>query len=339
MIADGNTEDPPQRGPRSQCAACGARAVRSFLLRRGVPLLRCSRCGLGWWNWPPFDPRRFYDRDYFQSADAAKGYDDYRALEAGARATARARLRRMASLCGGRRAAGRREMLEVGCGTGCFLCEARAAGWDARGIEVSSYAVARARERGLSVTCAAIEDIELARSAYDGIALWDVIEHLRDPASLLRALGRALRPGGVLALSTGDITSLCARLSGPRWHLFNLPEHLYFFSPQALRRILGAAGLRLGRVVREVNWVPMAYLLERIRKSAATNRNRSSPHEPVKDEHRARIRNGLIDRLVVPATLFDVLGVYALRDFPSRTGERALDARQAPISASPDAGR
>ena len=71
---------------------------------------------MGWWNWQPFDPHRFYDRDYFQSADAAKGYDDYRALEAGARATARARLRRMASLCGGSAASGRRELLEVGSG-------------------------------------------------------------------------------------------------------------------------------------------------------------------------------------------------------------------------------
>lgn len=318
MIGESKPEDDPERGSRSRCAACGARAVRTLLLRPGVPLLRCPRCGLGWWDWPPFDPKRFYDRDYFQSADVAKGYDDYRALESGARATARARLRRMASLCGGNAAAGRREMLEVGCGTGCFLRQAHAAGWNARGVEVSPYAVERARERGLSVTCAAAEDIELGRSTYDGIALWDVIEHVRDPAGLVRALGCALRPGGVLALSTGDITSLCARLSGRRWHLFNLPEHLYFFSPQALRRILGAAGLRLCRVVREVNWVPMAYLLERLRKSAPTIRNRSSRNGPAKDEHGTRGRNRLIERLVVPATLFDVLGVYAVRNPPGR---------------------
>jgi hypothetical protein len=108
-----------------------------------------------------------------------------------------------------------------------------------------------------------------------------------------------VRPGGVVALSTGDITSLCARLSGPRWHLFNLPEHLFFFSPPALWRLLRRAGCQVRRITREVQWVPLAYVLERLRKPL-----RNSP--PAKRRRRA-------PSWVVPATLFDILGVYAIR--------------------------
>jgi SAM-dependent methyltransferase len=266
-------------------------------LSDSVWLQQCPRCRLGWWDWPAFDPVAFYNQSYFQSADAAKGYDDYAALETGLRRTAHARLRRITRLAG---VSGGRRLLDIGCGTGAFLDEARRQGWDVRGVEVSAYAVEQARRRGLEVVHGPIEDFLPAAHAYDCVTLWDAIEHVRDPLGVLQAAGRALRPGGVLALSTGDVTSLCARLTGPRWHLFTLPEHLYFFSPAALNRLLARAGCRMTRIAREVNWLPVAYLFERLRKSF-----RSLGRLPVPNAIRAAI---------LPATLFDVLGVYAVRD-------------------------
>lgn len=279
------------------CVACGARPTTGFALRNGAPLLRCPGCGLGWWSWPAFEPAEFYDADYFQSDRAPKGYNDYRSLEAGVRRTARARLKRIARLI---RPPGR--LFEIGCGTGVFLDEARAAGWQVAGLEVSHYAAAVARQRGLDVQAVGIEQLAPDHAeTCDCVALWDVIEHLRDPAGALRAAVRLLRPGGVLALSTGDLGSWCARLSGPRWHLFNLPEHLFFFTRPALARLVAAAGAQVRTMVNEVNWVPMAYLSERLAKSLR-GATAASPAGP-----RAW------SRWVVPATLFDVVGVYSVR--------------------------
>jgi len=290
-----------------RCIVCGIPPRTSFRLADGVRLLRCPRCELGWWDWPAFEPSAFYDRDYFQSERVARGYDDYASLEAGLRRTARARLHRLARLM---RARGRnitepRRLLDIGCGTGVFLDEARRAGWTVRGLEVSPYAAAEADRRDLFVTCAAVEQVELEPVAFDVVTLWDVLEHLRDPVAVLRRVAGALRPGGVLALSTGDVTSLCARLSGVRWHLFNLPEHLFFFSPRCLVRLLRRVGCRVCRMGREVNWVPAAYVLERVRKSLGWPARWS------------RWAGGW----VLPATVFDVLGVYAIR-----TGEAARGA-------------
>ena len=256
---------------------------------------------MAWWPWPAFDPAAFYDRDYFQSMGAAKGYADYASLEPGLRRTARARLRRIERLIGADAAPlPPPRLLEIGCGVGVFLDEARRRGWEATGLEVSAYAAGAARRRGLDVQCAAIEDAALEHGRYDCVSLWDVIEHLRDPCAALARAADALRPGGVLALSTGDVTSLCARLSGPRWHLFNLPEHLFFFSPGSLRRMLAAAGCRLHRVTREVYWAPLSYLAQRAEKTLG----------PVRMARRLSARAA---RWPLPATLFDVLGVYALR--------------------------
>jgi len=291
--------------PPGACPACGADPRPGVRLEGAVQLRQCPRCLLAWWDWSAFDPAQFYDVDYFQSAFQPKGYDDYAGLEEGLARTARARLRRLARWGGGWSA--RRRLLEIGCGTGVFLDAARRAGWQTEGIEVSLYAAEAARRRGHVVSCQAAELVDLPAAAYDCVAMWDVLEHVRDPAGVLRRAAAALRPGGVLALSTGDVTSLCARLSGRRWHLYNLPEHLFFFSPTALRLLLSRAGCRVVRIAREVNWVPVGYLLERLRKSLL----RPAPSRPRRVERRSGARFRPFQ--VVPATLGDVLGVYALR--------------------------
>jgi SAM-dependent methyltransferase len=290
-----------ESGPAPQvCIACGHAPRPTFRLSNGAWLLRCPRCLLGWWAWPPFDPGAFYDQDYFQSGAQPKGYDDYAGLEAGVARTALGRLRRIARFAPPR-VGDRRRLLEIGCGPGVFLASARDAGWEAAGVEVSAYAADQARRRGFDVICQPIEELQLATAAYDCVALWDVIEHLRDPVGVLDAAARALRPGGVLALSTGDVTALCARLSGPRWHLYSIPEHLYFFSPSALTRLLARSGCRVVRITREVYWAPVTYLCERLQKSLGW---------PASAARRiARLRGW-----VLPATLGDVLGVYAVRN-------------------------
>lgn len=263
-------------------------------LATGDRLRRCPRCLLQWWDWPSIDPSAFYDRDYFQSASVERGYDDYAALEPSLRRTARGRVAAVRRM---RPRAGR--LLDVGCGTGTFLEAARAAGWQARGVEVSPYAAEQALRRGLDVECGAIESTVTRPGEYDVITLWDVIEHLSQPARTLSTLSAALRPGGLLALSTGDVTSLCARLSGPWWHLYTLPEHLFFYSPESLRRLMRRAGLAPFRVTHDVTWFTIGYLWERLGKTVFRRRVPALPAAAA--------------RMSVPATLLDVVTVYGLK--------------------------
>jgi 2-polyprenyl-3-methyl-5-hydroxy-6-metoxy-1,4-benzoquinol methylase len=270
---------------------------------------------MGWWDWSDFDAASFYDESYFQSAAAQRGYDDYDSLEPGLRRTARTRLRalrRAAADSGASRkttgpgALDRSRLFDVGCGTGVFLDEARRGGFETAGLEVSAYAAERARARGLNVQCGAVDDFAPAPGSFDAITMWDVIEHLKHPAATVDRLARALRPGGVLALSTGDLGSLCARISGRRWHLFNLPEHLYFFTPRSLRSLLRRAGLAVSFVRRELTWFPASYLVERLCKFGLAPRVRSEP--------------GPLRRLTLPATLLDIVSVYAAKPMAGGNG-------------------
>src|SRR5207237_5877578 len=77
---------------------------------------------------------------------------------------------------------------------------------------------------------------------WDAVVMLDTIEHLRRPLRALRRLHAATRPGGVLLLTTGDARSIMARVCGRYWRLMTPPEHLFFFDPASLTRLLVPAG-------------------------------------------------------------------------------------------------
>jgi SAM-dependent methyltransferase len=72
--------------------------------------------------------------------------------------------------------------------------------------------------------------------------LFHVLEHLPDPAALLREVGRVLGPGGDLVILVPNAASLQARVLGPRWLGWDPPRHLVHFTPQRLKTLLRQCG-------------------------------------------------------------------------------------------------
>lgn len=206
--------------------------------------------------WPIAQARAFYGAEYFAGA-TPRGYTDYAALEPALRRTMR---RRLCGLPPGGR------LLDIGCATGTFVAEASTV-YTAAGTDVSLDACRVARHRGLDVLVTDAVALPFASASHDVITMWDTIEHLAAPVAVLAEVARVLRPGGTLVLSTGDVSSWCARLSGRRWHLFTVPEHRYFFSPHSLTRILDRVGLRCTACYHTGGYYSPAYLIERLVKT------------------------------------------------------------------------
>ena len=92
-------------------------------------------------------------------------------------------------------------LLDVGCGPGLLLDEARTAGYDVVGVELSREAAQHARDAlGLDVHEVALEDFDDA-VGFDVVVLADVIEHVDDPVGAIARCADLLRPGGVCASS------------------------------------------------------------------------------------------------------------------------------------------
>jgi SAM-dependent methyltransferase len=160
----------------------------------------------------------------------------YLAEEEGRRATAR----RLLDLIGRYVPAG--PLLEVGCGHGLLLDEARRRGYEVRGVELSASAAAYARDvLGLDVSEEPLEQVR-SQKGFAAIVMADVIEHLDDPLDALDRCRDLLAPGGVLCVVTPDPSSITARIAGSRWWGY-LPAHTYLLPRLTLRELLSARGL------------------------------------------------------------------------------------------------
>jgi 2-polyprenyl-3-methyl-5-hydroxy-6-metoxy-1,4-benzoquinol methylase len=156
--------------------------------------------------------------------------------------------RRALALIGASPRAGRStlEILDVGGGTGEVAAGLlRVTGPDARGtvVDFDPDSIAAARQRGLDGVIARFEEFETDRS-FDLILMLNVIEHVADPAAMLRHARDLLSPTGLLWIQTPDYRSVDARLFRHRnWTGLHCPRHWVVFSADGLRRSIGEAGL------------------------------------------------------------------------------------------------
>lgn len=227
-------------GLRVNCNLCGSPPDRHELRfeRDGHEIDRCEACGLLFRRELPSREElgEIYSESYWRRPDedtGGQGYADYLGEEEVHRANARKRLRALSQHVSGGR------LLDVGCAAGFFLDEAVRVGWRGEGVELSAAMAAHARDNlGLEVAEELFQDSEPEAGAFDCVTMWDYVEHSLDPSADLAKAREALRPGGLVAISTGDAGSLVARLSGKRWHLLTPRHHNFFFTRSTLRAML-----------------------------------------------------------------------------------------------------
>lgn len=138
-------------------------------------------------------------------------------------------------------------LLDVGCGPGKFLqaLEILLPQWQSTGIEPDKQAALSARQQGLNVLHGRLEDGQLAKSSWDAITLWNVLEHLPSPVESLKRIRTLLDPKGVLyfAVPMGD--SWDAALWRDSWIGWDLPRHFFAFDRSSLQRLLAATGFEI----------------------------------------------------------------------------------------------
>jgi SAM-dependent methyltransferase len=220
------------------CPVCGSLDFTSIYDNARDPItfdsfhvVECSGCRAAYTSPRPAALDRYYPREY-----RAFGATVLRVLSAlyGLRVSRWARLKPTGS-----------SVLEVGCGPGLMLAAFRRRGWRVSGIERNDTAAQTARQTlGPNSIATSLEDLP-ADSRFDLIVLFQVLEHIDEPVSLLRECAKKLAPGGLLIANVPNFASWQSGFAGSKWMHLDVPRHLVHYTPETLRETLDRAGLTL----------------------------------------------------------------------------------------------
>lgn len=264
------------------CNLCGRGDAPVIMRKRGYEIRKCG-CGLVYVS-PRLAAERLaeevYGEGYFE-AEGGYGIEDYLGGRNAARSLKVAR-KRLDAL---EKRARRGRLLDVGCAGGYFLSAAKERGWDARGVEISEFAAAHAREKmGLDVRAGDFCLMEPEPDSYDLITMLDAIEHLQDPARALGNVYESLKRGGYFFAVTPNFEGLPSRVLGENWGLIEPEHHFYYFTQATLGAMLTKAGFEV------VEWSYPLLGLGDLLLSAGTLQRAGAP---VKESHKSFVRKYL----------------------------------------------
>lgn len=137
------------------------------------------------------------------------------------------------------------KMLDVGCGPGVFLEEAKKRDWLVQGVEFNKRCVQRLKEMKIETASLPLEEANFSADTFQCVSLWTVLEHIVEPRPFLRIIHNILAPGGLILIFVPNIDSLALRILQEKSACFAGESHVNFFSAATLSRLLKETGFEV----------------------------------------------------------------------------------------------
>jgi SAM-dependent methyltransferase len=118
-------------------------------------------------------------------------------------------------------------------------------GWQATGLEPDKEARTRGKQI-YNIELNGIDDFyNLPADHFDAITLWHVLEHVHDLGSYVQQLKNLLKESGKIFIAVPNYTSKDAQIYKEYWAAYDVPRHLYHFSPLAMEALMQKNGLKI----------------------------------------------------------------------------------------------
>ncbi len=130
------------------------------------------------------------------------------------------------------------KVLDIGCGTCSFLDVIKKKGWTVTGLEPDEGARTLAKKLYNLNVFDSSSISSLSINSFDAITLWHVLEHVHDLHGYLDQLRELLKSNGKLFIAVPNYQSLDADIYRLQWAAYDVPRHLYHFTPKAMHMLL-----------------------------------------------------------------------------------------------------
>jgi len=247
----------------TECPVCRSKEVQPLLTvtdhtvsGETFDVWMCTTCTLRFTQDAPDEAsiaRYYKSEDYISHTDSNKGiinqlYKRVRQYTLGSKA----------KLLVAQTATHSGRLLDIGCGTGAFLNRMLQNGWEAKGLEPDSQARQLARKLYGIEAGDITELFTLRLASFDAITMWHVLEHVHQLHEYLEQISKLLKTGGKLFVAVPNYTSLDAEIYVNYWAAYDVPRHLYHFTPAAISALVAQHGMTVS--AREPMWFDAFYI-------------------------------------------------------------------------------
>ena len=215
---------------------------------------RCKNCGMLYQSWTVQSKQTEYNHDYFYD-DYEKQYgktyeEDFASIKAqGVRRTGYIDM-----IFHHSHSAVTPTILDIGCALGPFLDAASDAGWQVYGLDVAQAAVDYVKNTlHFPALCAPFPNVDFSSEfgieTFDAVTMWYVIEHFQNLDSVLQAVSKIVKKGGVFAFSTPSASGVSGRYNTQTFFEQSPSDHYTLWEPSRADSILRKYGFKVCRIV------------------------------------------------------------------------------------------
>ncbi|MEO8770384.1 MAG: class I SAM-dependent methyltransferase [Ferruginibacter sp.] len=139
-------------------------------------------------------------------------------------------------------------ILDVGCGTGAFLNTMQQAGWKITGLEPDEGARKTAQSLYNIQPLPSPQIFELPQNTFDAITAWHVMEHVHQLHEYVDQLKKIISQNGKIFIAVPNYTSHDAAHYAAHWAAYDVPRHLYHFSPKSMSVLMEMHGMKVEKI-------------------------------------------------------------------------------------------
>lgn len=134
------------------------------------------------------------------------------------------------------------KIIDIGCGIGYFLEEAKKRGWEVYGTELSEKSAEICNAKGINTYHGFLDSKNYDPEMFDVITSFEVIEHINYPLKELKYFHNILRKGGLVYITTPNFNSLLRYRLKEKYNVISYPEHLSYYTPKTLTKVFHVSG-------------------------------------------------------------------------------------------------